>query len=105
MSAMSDTSMNTNMHAAFKREIRRVQSGLAKADLADGAARDNLLRRYDFFSETLHHHHKGEDTYLFERVKPKADPSEVAVLDQMEAEHGELLEILTTVDRVCPDFG
>ena len=98
MSAMSDTSMNTNMHAAFKREIRRIQSGLAKADLADGSARDNLVRRYDFFSETLHHHHEGEDTYLFERVKPKADPSEVAILDQMEAEHGELLEILTSVD-------
>jgi len=98
MSAMNDTSMNTNMHAAFKREIRRIQSGLAKADLASSSARANLMRRYDFFSETLHHHHEGEDTYLFERVKPKADPSEVAILDQMEAEHGELLEILTTVD-------
>ena len=62
MSAMNDTSMNTNMHAAFKREIRRIQSGLAKADLASSSARANLVRRYDFFSETLHHHHEGEDT-------------------------------------------
>jgi hypothetical protein len=79
MSAMNDTSMNTNMHAAFKREIRRIQSGLAKADLASSSARANLVRRYDFFSETLHHHHEGED-------RSKADPSEVAILDQMEAE-------------------
>ena len=50
MSAMNDTSMNTNMHAAFKREIRRIQSGLAKADLAKQFRRANLVRRYDFFS-------------------------------------------------------
>lgn len=98
MSAMKDTSMNTNMHAAFKREIARIKAGLAKADLGDSAVRTKLAARYSFFSETLHHHHEGEDTYLFERVKPKATPAQVAVLDQMEAEHAEMLEVLTSLD-------
>ena len=62
MSAMNDTSMNTNMHAAFKREIARLKAGLAAADLSNDAARSGLAARYTFFSETLHHHHEGEDT-------------------------------------------
>ncbi len=98
MGAMDDVSMNTNMHAAFKREIRRIQAGLTKAELSDQGARARLAKRYSFFSDTLHHHHEGEDQYLFDRVKPKASPAEVAVLDQMEAEHGQLNEILTTLD-------
>lgn len=98
MSAMKDTSMNTNMHAAFKREIARLKAGLAAADLTSADARTKLAARYSFFSETLHHHHEGEDTYLFERVKPKATAAQVAVLDQLEAEHAEMLEVLTALD-------
>ncbi len=102
MSAVNDTSMNTNMHAAFQREIQRLKAGVVKVDLASTEATSKLAARYSFFSETLHHHHEGEDTYLFERVKPKATPAQVAVLDQMEAEHVEMLEVLTSLDA---DFG
>ena len=105
MSAMKDTSMNTNMHAAFKREIGRIKAGLASVDLSDEAARTGLANRYTFFSETLHHHHEGEDTYLFERVKPKATPAQVAVLDQMEVEHAEMLEVLTALDAEFAALG
>lgn len=98
MSAMSNTTMNTSMHAAFKREIRRLQAGVTKTDLADAGAAAKLAARYSFFSATLHNHHEGEDTYLFERVKPRATPEQVAILDQMEAEHGEMLEVLKSLD-------
>lgn len=105
MSAMNDTSMNTNMHAAFKREIARLKAGLAATDLSNDVARTGLAARYTFFSETLHHHHEGEDTYLFERVKPRANPAQVAVLDQMEAEHAQMLEVLTVLDQEFSSLG
>lgn len=105
MSAMSDTSMNTNMHAAFIREIARIKAGFANTDLSNEAARTGLGDRYTFFSETLHHHHEGEDTYLFERVKPRATPEQVAVLDQMEAEHAQMLEVLTVLDHEFSTLG
>jgi iron-sulfur cluster repair protein YtfE (RIC family) len=99
MSAMRDASMNTNMHAAFQREIDRLEAGLDSADLADGTARAGLSRRYQFFSQTLHHHHQGEDTYLFPGVRAKASPDEKAILDAMEAEHEGLVDTLTTLDE------
>ncbi|MDQ1248211.1 MAG: hypothetical protein QG597_2583 [Actinomycetota bacterium] len=98
MSAMRDASMNTNMHAAFLREISRLQSGLATADLGDAAVRAGLARRYQFFSQALHHHHQGEDTYLFPGVRSKASPAEQAVLDEMDAEHEGLVDTLAVLD-------
>ena len=94
-----DTSMNTNLHSAFKREILRLRDGLRKADLSDAKATEGLARRYKFFSVTLHHHHQGEDTFLWPNVRPKANPQESLVLDAMEAEHGALASVLDAVDE------
>jgi len=94
-----DVSMNTNMHSAFKREILRLRDGLREADLSDAKATEGLARRYKFFSVTLHHHHEGEDTFLWPNVRPKANPQESLVLDAMEAEHGALASVLDAVDE------
>ena len=83
-----DTSMNTNLHAAFLREIARLRKATMAIDLSDAAARDGLARRYAFFSAALHHHHEGEDSYLWEKVRPSATPAEITILDEMESEHG-----------------
>lgn len=99
MSALKDVSMNTNLHAAFKREIDRLSAGVNATNMANPDARDRLARRYEFFSLTLHHHHEGEDTYLFERCKPRATPEEAAVLEELEAEHAELLTVLSGLDK------
>jgi hypothetical protein len=102
MPAMKDASMNTNMHSAFKREILRLRDGLLRSDLSDGRATEGLARRYSFFSVTLHHHHLGEDRFLWPNVRPNASPQEVAVLDAMESEHEALASVLGAVDQ---DFG
>jgi hemerythrin-like domain-containing protein len=94
-----DTSMNTNLHSAFKREILRLRDGLRKADLSDAKATEGLARRYKLFSVTLHYHHEGEDTFLWPNVRPKANPQESLVLDAMEAEHGALASVLGAVDE------
>lgn len=99
MSAMSDASMNTNLHSAFKREIARLKVGLDATDLANADARSGLATRYQFFSQTLHHHHEGEDTYLWPKVRPKADSDEQLILDEMEAEHQDLVGNLDALDK------
>ena len=99
MPAMKDTSMNTNMHSAFTREIGRLRDGLLKADLSDAKATQGLVRRYKFFSITLHQHHEGEDTLQWPVIRPKANPQEITVLDAMEAEHGALSSVLGAVDE------
>jgi hemerythrin-like domain-containing protein len=94
-----DTSMNTNLHSAFKREIVRLRDGLRKCDLSDAKDTEGLARRFRFFSVTLHHHHQGEDTFLWPNVRPKANPQEILVLDAMEAEHGALASVLGAADE------
>lgn len=99
MTAMKDTSMNTNLHAAFLREIARLRKATTAIDLSDAAARDGLARRYAFFSAALHHHHEGEDSYLWEKVRPSATPAEITILDEMESEHGALAAALEPLDQ------
>lgn len=99
MTVPIDTSMNTNMHSAFKREILRLRDGLRKTDLNDAKAREGLTRRYKFFSVTLHQHHLGEDRFQWPNIRVKANPNEIAVLDAMEAEHGALASVLGAVDE------
>lgn len=105
MTALKDTSMNTNMHAAFMREIARIQTAVNAADLSDAARCAQIKQRFDFFSETLHHHHEGEDTYMFDAVKPAATAAEVAILDQLEAEHQTMLEALSSLDTAFASLG
>lgn len=105
MAAMRDASMNTNMHLAFKREIARLDKALQVTDLSDGGRCAGLAARYKFFSDTLHHHHQGEDTYLFPTVRASASPDEVQTLDDMEREHAELVEVLARLDGAFSRLG
>jgi hypothetical protein len=55
-----------------------------------------LLRRWDTFSEVLHHHHQGEDAWLWPALLERADATERETLLAMEAEHAEIDPLLTT---------
>lgn len=96
-----DFAMNANMHAAFKREVSRLRDALDRVDLADPQARAGYARRFEFFSQTLHHHHSGEDEYLFPKVRSRAQPQEVVILDAMDAEHHALK---ASLKRLNDDF-
>lgn len=91
--------MNTNLHRSFVREVARLRKAVRRVDLTDERARAGLVRRFEFFSGTLHHHHEGEDQYLFGKVRVRATPEEVVVLDAMEAEHEALNAALTALDE------
>lgn len=96
---MPNTSMNTNLHATFKREIARIKRGLERTNLADAKSREGLTRRYDFFSQSLHHHHRGEDQFLFGTVRSNASADELQILDAMESEHEAMLATLNLLDE------
>ena len=55
-----------------------------------------LLRRWEILSEVLHHHHHGEDTWLWPALMERADPAERETLRAMEAEHEEIDPLLTS---------
>lgn len=88
-----DLAMNAMMHRAFLRELDRVQAFVEAGDTA------SARKHYGFFSALLHQHHEGEDTYLFALVRQRStNPDELATMDVLEAEHGQLHAALDTCD-------
>ncbi len=88
-----DFAMNGMMHRAFLRELDRVQGFVESGDTA--AARQH----YGFFSDLLHQHHEGEDTFLFALVRERStDPDALATIGALEAEHEQLHAALDTCD-------
>ncbi len=88
-----DLAMNAMMHRAFLRELDRVQGYVESGDA------DDARRHYQFFSELLHQHHEGEDTFLFALARQRStDDAELVTLDALEAEHEHLHAALDTCD-------
>lgn len=101
----ADFAMNSNIHAALKREVARLRDALDRLDLADAGQRGGYARRYGFFSDTLHHHHHGEDEFLFPKVRPRVQPEEAVILDAMAAEHHTLQSSLSRLDEDFAKLG
>ena len=101
-----DMSMMYLMHHAFRRDLAAFAQAVPRTPLSDATAWRALLRRWEIFAEVLHHHHSGEDTWLWPALMEKADPGEQETLLAMEAEHEEidpLLEACLTGLRTLAD--
>jgi hypothetical protein len=80
------------VHDAFQRDLDRLA---AMADAGDGGG-PAVQAGWDRFKKFLHIHHTAEDTHLWPVLRSKAgDP---AILDQMQAEHDRLDELVDAVD-------
>lgn len=80
------------LHDAFRRDLDQ---------LADTTADDAAIRsRWQIFRDQLHFHHTAEDTAMWPRVRAKltGNPSGLALMDQMEAEHARIDPLLTAID-------
>ncbi|MGD1218776.1 hemerythrin domain-containing protein [Streptomyces krungchingensis] len=88
-------------HDAFRRDLER----LGKA-AADGTAFSPPVRAgWENFRKQLHIHHTAEDSDLWPRVQRKVEgrPEDLALLAEMEAEHGRLDPQLAAVDAALMD--
>ncbi|PBC59608.1 hemerythrin HHE cation-binding protein [Streptomyces sp. Tue6028] len=88
-------------HDAFRRDLER----LGKA-AADGTAFSAPVRAgWENFRKQLHIHHTAEDSDLWPRVQRKVEgrPEDLALLAEMEAEHGRLDPQLAAVDTALTD--
>ncbi|MDH6213857.1 hemerythrin domain-containing protein [Streptomyces pseudovenezuelae] len=88
-------------HDAFRRDLER----LGKA-VADGRAGTPGVRAgWDNFTHQLHIHHTAEDSGLWPRVRDRVAgrPRDLALLDDMEAEHSRIDPLLAAVDTALQD--
>ena len=78
------------MHHAFRRDLRAFSEVVPVTPLEDREAWRALAERWELFAVPLHHHHAGEDTWLWPFLMEKAGPEERRTLEAMEAEHAEI---------------
>jgi hypothetical protein len=82
-------------HDAFGRDLRHLAAAAAAGRAADPAVHAG----WRAFKRQLHIHHTAEDAWLWPPLREKATrPADVAVLDQMEAEHARIDPLLDQAD-------
>ena len=84
--------MNTIVHAAFRRDLRRFDVALAAFPDGSQPRADELARAWDFLEQELHHHHDYEEQYFWPALQQTdADLSALVHLDE---EHSDMRRAL-----------
>jgi Hemerythrin HHE cation binding domain len=88
------------IHEAFRRDLKR----LSAAVRLPGVTRQRavwLAAAWGYLDEQLHHHHQVEDASLWPLLRPKlaGHDDDLAVLDEMEVQHVNLLPKCAAIGR------
>src|SRR4051794_26587439 len=92
-----DMRMMLVAHHALRRDLERVRKVLGRANYDDDYRR-RLYEHFGFWLWFLHHHHVAEDVGLWPALRERR-PEASALLDDMEADHVHLEELLVEADR------
>jgi hypothetical protein len=91
------------MHHAFRRDLTAFVAAAHNTPCEDRATWEALHQRWQGFAAILHHHHSGEDQFiwpvLLEAVDAAGDEAGRVTLEAMEAEHGEIDPLLERCAR------
>ncbi|MFC1418481.1 hemerythrin domain-containing protein [Streptacidiphilus cavernicola] len=94
MTETIDFTMMYATHNAFRRDLRRLAAAASDRD-GPGAVRAG----WENFKAQLHLHHSVEDTHLWPRLqRAVTTPDDLALLQDMEAEHALIDPLLAAVD-------
>jgi hemerythrin-like domain-containing protein len=90
------------MHHGFRRDLRRFASAVRHTPADDVTTWRALRARWARFGHLLHEHHRKEDEaiwpLLVARCTAAGDAVALAVLADMEVEHGEIDPLLDSID-------
>ncbi|MFG2374131.1 hemerythrin domain-containing protein [Streptomyces sp. NPDC048504] len=88
-------------HDAFRRDLERLAAAVAGGRAHTGP----VLAGWENFKHQLHVHHTAEDSDLWPRVRERVAGRvrDLALLDDMEAEHGRIDPLLDAVDAALAE--
>jgi hemerythrin-like domain-containing protein len=93
------------MHAALRRDLRRLQEVAARLD-SGSAAPPKVLAGWDAFRTQLEYHHKAEDDDLWPVLRRElSDPDDLAAVAAMTDEHRQIPPALADVDHALRGSG
>ena len=82
------------MHHAFRRDLDAFAEAVRNTPVDDRKTWALLADRWELFAEVLHKHHSAEDDLIWPALMSLGTSDDVAVLEAMEAEHGEIDPLL-----------
>ena len=85
-----DMSMMYLMHHAFRRDLGAFARAVPATPVDDPRCWRAMAQRWERFSRFLHHHHHGEDTWLWPFLMERVSAADRATLEAMEAEHADI---------------
>jgi len=94
--------MNTIIHAAFRRDIARISDALAAFPAGSRQRADQLGAAWGNLAMQLHHHHEDEEA-IFWPVLRQGGKND-AVIGELEGEHQAMLAALDTADGAMKNF-
>lgn len=86
--------MNTIVHAAFRRDLARFDEALATFPARDQQRADDLDRAWDFYETELHHHHSYEEDYFWPALQQT--DADLSVVEHLDSEHDDMRRALDT---------
>ena len=85
-----DLSIMYLMHHAFRRDLEAFAKAVPATPVDDRQCWEAMAERWERFSRFLHHHHHGEDTWLWPFLMERVSPEDRSTLEAMEAEHADI---------------
>jgi hypothetical protein len=89
--------MNTIIHAAFRRDLRRFDHALATFPAGSQGRADELGAAWDNFDFQLHHHHQDEETIFWPALRSLG--VEDSLTGELKGEHARMLEALRVATK------
>jgi hypothetical protein len=94
--------MNTVIHAAFRRDLQRFDTALAEFPAGSHQRAEQLAVAWDNFSFQLRHHHEDEETIFWPILRELGAPETLA--EDLEGEHERMLQALDAADASMRSF-
>jgi hypothetical protein len=94
--------MNTIIHAAFRRDLKRFDAALATFPDGSKERAGQLGTAWDNFAFQLDHHHTDEETIFWPALRSLGADESMA--EELESEHATMLSALSTANRAMTAF-
>jgi hypothetical protein len=97
------TSMNTVIHAAFRRDLARFDAALATFPDGSQERARQLVIAWDNYQYQLHHHHQDEETIFWPTFRELG--ADESLTTDLGGEHARMLAALDHADEVVRRLG
>ncbi len=94
--------MNTVIHAAFRRDLRRFDTSLAAFPAGSQERAHALKAAWDFFSYQLHLHHEDEQEFFWPALRELG--ADESLVGDLHGEHTKMLSALEAADSSMAAF-